>query len=72
MLWISIREWFSNNIFVFFSAGFPKQTAAQIILKAINEYFVKVMASSIKQVYFVLFDMESIGIYTAELARLDS
>ena len=54
------------------SAGFPKQTAAQTILKAINEYFVKVMASSIKQVYFVLYDMESIGIYTSELAKLDS
>ncbi|XP_074649577.1 core histone macro-H2A.1-like isoform X2 [Tubulanus polymorphus] len=52
--------------------GFPKQTAAQIILKAISNYFVTVMSSSLKQIYFVLFDMESIGIYTMELARLDS
>ncbi|XP_013383980.1 core histone macro-H2A.1 isoform X1 [Lingula anatina] len=52
--------------------GFPKQTAAQIILKAINNYFVTVMSSSLKQIYFVLYDMESIGVYTSELAKLDS
>ena len=57
---------------VSFSAGFPKQTAAQIILKAISNYFVTVMSSSLKQIYFVLYDMESIGIYTSELAKLDS
>uniref|UniRef100_T1ITF6 Macro domain-containing protein n=1 Tax=Strigamia maritima TaxID=126957 RepID=T1ITF6_STRMM len=53
-------------------AGFPKQQAAQIILKAISNYFVNVMSSSLKQIYFVLYDMESIGIYTSELAKLDS
>ncbi|XP_063217044.1 core histone macro-H2A.1-like [Bacillus rossius redtenbacheri] len=53
-------------------AGFPKQQAAQTILKAISNYFVHVMSSSLKQIYFVLFDMENIGIYTAELAKLDS
>ncbi|KAG8229252.1 hypothetical protein J437_LFUL007176 [Ladona fulva] len=53
-------------------AGFPKQQAAQTILKAISNYFVNVMTSSLKQIYFVLKDMESIGIYTAELAKLDS
>ncbi|XP_069508685.1 core histone macro-H2A.1 isoform X2 [Ambystoma mexicanum] len=51
--------------------GFPKQTAAQLILKAINSYFVSTMSSSIKTVYFVLFDSESIGIYVQELAKLD-
>lgn len=51
--------------------NFPKQDAAQIILKSISNYFVTVMASSIKQIYFVLYDMESIGVYTTELARLD-
>jgi len=56
----------------YFSAGFPKQTAAQIILKAISNYFVTVMSSSLKQIYFVLYDMESIGVYTSELAKLDS
>ena len=64
-----------NCFFLFlfcFSAGFPKQTAAQIILKAISNYFVTVMSSSLKQIYFVLYDMESIGIYTSELAKLDS
>ncbi|XP_046982408.1 core histone macro-H2A.1-like [Schistocerca americana] len=53
-------------------AGFPKQLAAQTILKAISNYFVNVMSSSLKQIYFVLLDMESIGIYAAELAKLDS
>uniref|UniRef100_A0A8B9W7E1 MacroH2A.1 histone n=1 Tax=Bos mutus grunniens TaxID=30521 RepID=A0A8B9W7E1_BOSMU len=38
--------------------GFPKQTAAQLILKAISSYFVSTMSSSIKTVYFVLFDSE--------------
>lgn len=52
--------------------GFPKQTAAQLILKAISSYFVATMSSSIKTVYFVLFDSESIGIYVQEMAKLDS
>ncbi|XP_007232195.2 core histone macro-H2A.1 isoform X2 [Astyanax mexicanus] len=52
--------------------GFPKQTAAQLILKAISSYFVSTMSSSIKTVYFVLFDSESIGIYVQEMAKLDS
>ncbi|XP_044169278.1 LOW QUALITY PROTEIN: core histone macro-H2A.1-like [Acropora millepora] len=52
--------------------SFPKQTAAQTILKAISNYFVSVMASSLKQIYFVLHDAESIGCYNLELARLDS
>lgn len=52
--------------------AFPKQLAAQTILKAISNYFVTVMASSLTQIYFVLYDMESIGVYTIELARLDS
>ncbi|XP_065143745.1 core histone macro-H2A.1 [Paramisgurnus dabryanus] len=51
--------------------GFPKQTAAQLILKAISSYFVTTMSSSIKIVYFVLFDSESIGIYVQEMAKLD-
>ncbi|MPC28026.1 Core histone macro-H2A.1 [Portunus trituberculatus] len=53
-------------------AGFPKQQAAQTIIKSICNYFVNVMSSSLKQIYFVLYDMESIGAYTAELAKLDS
>jgi len=51
---------------------FPKHEAAQIIIKAISNYFVSAMASSLKHIYFVLYDMESIGIYTMELAKLDS
>jgi len=52
--------------------NFPKQVAAQTILKAISNYFVTVMSSSLKQVYFVLYDSESIGVYCQELAKLDS
>ncbi|XP_076843039.1 core histone macro-H2A.1 isoform X2 [Brachyhypopomus gauderio] len=51
--------------------GFPKQTAAQLILRSISSYFVATMSSSIKTVYFVLFDSESIGIYVQEMAKLD-
>lgn len=54
------------------SVASQKQQAAQTILKAISNYFVNVMSSSLKQIYFVLSDMESIGIYTSELAKLDS
>uniref|UniRef100_T2MHP1 Core histone macro-H2A.1 n=2 Tax=Hydra vulgaris TaxID=6087 RepID=T2MHP1_HYDVU len=50
--------------------SFPKQLAAQTILKAISNYFVTVVSSSLKQIYFVLYDMESIGVYTTELAKL--
>ncbi|XP_068134042.1 core histone macro-H2A.1 isoform X2 [Hyperolius riggenbachi] len=52
--------------------GFPKQMAAQLILRAISNYFVSTMSSSIKTVYFVLFDSESIGIYVQEMAKLDA
>lgn len=52
------------------SNNFPKQTSAQTILRCIKDYY-SARAGSIKQVYFVLYDMESIGIYTSELARLD-
>lgn len=51
--------------------NFPKQTAAQAILKSIKEYFTASVSSQLTQIYFVLFDMESIGIYTSELAKLD-
>jgi len=53
-------------------AGFPKQQAANTVLRSISGYFSSTLSSSIKQIYFVLWDMESIGIYTAELAKLDS
>ena len=53
--------------------SYPKQTAAQTILRCIKSYFSASMSAkkSVKQVFFVLYDMESIGIYTSELARLD-
>ncbi|XP_071758019.1 core histone macro-H2A.2 [Centroberyx gerrardi] len=52
--------------------GFPKQTAAQLILKAISNHFVSSTTSSLKNIYFVLFDSESIGIYLQEMAKLDA
>lgn len=51
--------------------NFPKQTAAQVILKSIREYFTAAVSSQLTQIYFVLYDMESIGIYTSELAKLE-
>merc|ERR1719239_45032 len=54
------------------NAGFPKQTAAQIILASIRDYFSSAAkTSSLKQIYFVLYDAESVNVYTTELARLD-
>lgn len=46
-----------------------RQQAAQTVIKAISNYFVHVMSSSLKQIYFVLSDKENIGIYTSELAK---
>ncbi|XP_076459668.1 core histone macro-H2A.1-like [Babylonia areolata] len=54
------------------NAGFPKQTAAQIILQSIRNYFNTTASSSLKQIFFVLYDTESVNIYTSELGRLDS
>lgn len=53
------------------SNNFPKQTAAQTILKSIRDYFTAAVSSQLTQIYFVLYDMESIGIYTSEMARLN-
>lgn len=51
-------------------AGFPKKEAAKIILKSIADYFVTVMSSSIKQIYFVLYDKESIDTYSNEILQM--
>ncbi|CAM1312876.1 H2AFY (predicted) [Pycnogonum litorale] len=53
-------------------AGFPKDVAARSILKSISSYFVNIMSSSLKQIYFVLYDKESINAYVTELAKLDA
>ncbi|KAF6023374.1 H2AFY2 [Bugula neritina] len=52
------------------NAGWPKQLAAETILRAIERYFQTIMASSIKNVYFVLYDQDSVDIYTSELKKL--
>ena len=48
--WIDIKYLLTNDSLLSFnfSAGFPKQTAAQTILRAISNYFVTVMSSSLK------------------------
>ncbi|XP_065263460.1 core histone macro-H2A.2 isoform X4 [Emys orbicularis] len=51
---------------------FPKQTAAQVTLKAISTHFDDTSSSSLKNIYFLLFDSESIGIYVQEMAKLDT
>lgn len=71
---IVLRNWNSSHLFDFCSPrnGFPKQTAAQLILKAISNHFVSATTSSLKNIYFVLFDSESIGIYLQEMAKMDA
>nr|KAG5714673.1 hypothetical protein BaRGS_000161 [Batillaria attramentaria] len=49
-----------------------QKTAAQIILQSIRNYFNTTSSSSLKQIFFVLYDTESVNIYTSELGRLDS
>ena len=58
----------STNIV--FSAGFPKQTAAQTILAALSKYFRQTATSNLRQVFFVLYDPESVNVYTTELQRM--
>lgn len=52
-------------------ASFPKQTAAQTILKAINAYFKgNRLSPTIKKVIFDLYDDESVNVYKLELGRM--
>ncbi|CAF1080584.1 unnamed protein product [Rotaria sordida] len=51
-------------------AGFPKQTAAQTILAALSKYFRQTATTNIQQVFFVLYDAESVNVYTTELQRM--
>ena len=55
---------------MFSSAGFPKQTAAQTILAGLSKFFRQTTGSSLKQVFFVLYDPESVNVYTTELQRM--
>lgn len=52
------------------SAGFPKQAAAESILRTMGRYLRERPKSSLKQVYFVLFDEESVNVYIGELERM--
>ncbi len=58
-----------NNL-LFSSAGFPKQTAAQTILAALSKYFRQNATTNLQQVFFVLYDAESVNVYTTELQRM--
>lgn len=49
-----------------------KVNIVQTTLKTISDYFVTVMASSLRQINFVMTNMEDIGIHTSELAKLDA
>ena len=57
---------------------YPKQLAAQTILRAINKHFKKqeqhdnmpTKPSSIQEVFFVLYDKESVDVYISELGKL--
>lgn len=55
---------------------YPKQVAAQTILRAIHKHFKlleqnsKLPKSSIEDVFFVLYDKESVDIYISELGKL--
>lgn len=46
--------------------------AAQVTLRAISTHFDGSSSSSLKNIYFLLFDSESIGIYVQEMAKLDT
>ncbi|KAL5505115.1 hypothetical protein EMCRGX_G006496 [Ephydatia muelleri] len=50
--------------------NFPKQTAAQTILQSIRDYFASTPTSQLTQIYFNLYDTESVNIYTSELGKL--
>lgn len=51
--------------------SFPKQTSAQTILRYIRNYYSTLRDTYVQQIYFVLYDLESVGIYTSEMALLD-
>ena len=55
---------------LFLSAGFPKQTAAQTILAGLSKYFRQTATTNLQQVFFVLYDPESVNVYTTELQRM--
>ncbi len=61
-------KWLNNLLFS--SAGFPKQTAAQTILAALSKYFRQNATTNLQQVFFVLYDAESVNVYTTELQRM--
>ncbi|UJR22367.1 hypothetical protein I4U23_025429 [Adineta vaga] len=52
------------------NAGFPKQTAAQTILAALSKFFRQNATTKLQQVFFVLYDAESVNVYTTELQRM--
>ncbi|XP_046856762.1 core histone macro-H2A.1-like [Xenia sp. Carnegie-2017] len=49
-----------------------KAQIVQAVLKTISDYFVTVMASSLKQITFVMTKMDDLGVYSTEMAKLDA
>ena len=70
MFFMTLCAWRLSNHFSTSSAGFPKQTAAQTILAALSKFFRQTATTSLKQVFFVLYDPESVNVYTTELQRM--
>ena len=67
--------WFHHTLTVPFLRYRKDDIKAQIVqttLKTISDYFVTVMASSLRQIKFVMTKMEDIGVYTTEMAKLDA
>ena len=58
--------------FDIFRNGYPKQLAAETILRSIKKYFNENKGPhSLTQVMFVLYDTESVNVYLSELGKLD-
>ncbi|CAF3036400.1 unnamed protein product [Rotaria sp. Silwood2] len=49
--------------------GFPKQTAAQTILAALSKFFRQTATTNLQHIFFVLYDAESVNVYTTELQQ---
>uniref|UniRef100_A0A3B3ZY06 Macro domain-containing protein n=1 Tax=Periophthalmus magnuspinnatus TaxID=409849 RepID=A0A3B3ZY06_9GOBI len=51
--------------------GFPKQTAAQLVLRSISSHLVSSSSSSLRNIYLILCDPESIGVCLQEMAKVE-
>lgn len=79
---VALKYWIIDLIINSLRNGYPKQVAAQTILRAINNHFKNTEKqlggankskekSSIEKISFILYDTESVNVYTSELAKLE-